>query len=69
MENRKRCVGTITIYSILFIVLKLIGAIDWPWLWVLAPLWIPYAVIVIALISAAVYSKVLENRGNQKGGE
>ena len=24
--------------------LKLTGAIDWSWLWVLAPLWVPLAV-------------------------
>lgn len=27
--------------SIVLIVLKLAGEITWPWLWVLAPLWIP----------------------------
>ncbi len=27
--------------GVLFIGLKLGGVIDWPWLWVLSPLWIP----------------------------
>jgi hypothetical protein len=30
---------------ILFIALKLTGHIDWPWLWVLSPLWIPLALV------------------------
>ena len=30
-----------SILTILFIVLKVIGEIDWPWIWVLAPAWIP----------------------------
>ena len=27
--------------TILFIILRIFGAIDWPWIWVLCPLWIP----------------------------
>jgi len=29
----------------LFVALKLTGHIDWPWLWVLTPLWAPFAVL------------------------
>lgn len=35
--------------TIAFIVLKLCGVISWSWLWVLAPLWIPFAVGVCVL--------------------
>lgn len=38
--------------AILFITLKLIGIISWPWVWVLAPIWIPAIVVVIAFIIA-----------------
>lgn len=31
--------------AILFIGLKLTGQIDWAWIWVLAPLWAPFAII------------------------
>lgn len=44
--------------AILFIGLKLGGVISWSWLWVLSPLWIPFAiglgVVVIALIGTAI---------------
>lgn len=30
---------------IVFIVLKLTGTIAWSWWWVLAPIWIPWAVV------------------------
>lgn len=30
--------------SLVFITLKLCKVIDWSWLWVLAPLWIPIAI-------------------------
>lgn len=27
-----------------------LGKIDWSWLWVLAPIWIPIAMIIVAII-------------------
>lgn len=36
--------------SIVFIVLKLCGVIHWSWLWVLAPLWMPTAIVLFVLI-------------------
>ena len=35
--------------TIAFIVLKLIGEITWSWWWVLSPLWIPAAIVVVLL--------------------
>lgn len=32
---------------VVFIVLKLCGVIEWSWLWVLSPLWIPIAIVLI----------------------
>lgn len=43
-----------TLLAIAFIVLKLCHVIEWSWLWVLAPLWIPialaFAILIIVLI-------------------
>lgn len=39
-------IGFCGLLAVLFIGLKLGGVIDWSWLWVLSPLWIP---IVLAL--------------------
>ena len=36
--------------ALAFIILRLCKVIMWPWLWVLAPLWIPAAIIVVAAI-------------------
>lgn len=36
--------------TVLFIGLKLTEHIAWSWLWVLSPMWIPLAVIVVALV-------------------
>lgn len=47
------------ILGIFFIVLKLTGNVAWSWWWVLAPFWVPYAIIlgifvVILLIAVVV---------------
>lgn len=36
-----------TILTIVFIVLKLTGAITWSWIWVLAPMWIGFALLLL----------------------
>jgi hypothetical protein len=36
-----------TLLLITFLVLKLCNVIDWSWFWVLSPLWIPVAVIIL----------------------
>ena len=43
-----------TILGIVFIILKLTGVISWSWLWVLAPFWIPLALVVFILIIVAI---------------
>lgn len=44
--------GFLGILTLIFITLKLTGFIAWSWLWVLAPLWIPF-VIVLGIFLAA----------------
>ena len=39
-----------TLLTVAFIVLKLCNVIEWSWLWVLAPLWIPIALALVALL-------------------
>lgn len=42
--------GFVEALALLFIALKLCGVIDWPWLWVLSPIWIQLIVLVIAVV-------------------
>ena len=46
--------GFATLLALLFIALKLTGVIAWPWIWVLAPLWIGF--IVAVLIGVVLYA-------------
>ena len=48
--------GFASLLTLLFIALKLTGVIAWPWVWVLAPLWIPLVIslVLVALIAVLV---------------
>lgn len=39
-----------SILGIAFIILKLANIITWPWVWVLAPIWIPAGIGIIFLL-------------------
>lgn len=47
-------IGFVGLLTIVFIVLKLIGYIAWPWIWVLSPIWIAaiiwFVIFVIVFI-------------------
>lgn len=43
-------IGFCGLLTILFIALKMMDKIDWPWLWVLAPLWIPLAIFCFGVV-------------------
>lgn len=49
MDSRSVGMGLLGWLTILFVGLKLTGYIEWSWLWVLAPLWIPGAIILTLL--------------------
>ena len=52
MDNKAKQggLGIVSVLTIVFIVLKLLGVIKWSWIWVLSPIWIS-AVIVVAVFS------------------
>jgi hypothetical protein len=45
-------IGFCGMLTIVFIVLKLIGKIDWSWWWVLSPVWILTILVLTILIAA-----------------
>jgi hypothetical protein len=58
-------IGFAGMLAILFIGLKLTGYIDWPWLWVLSPLWIGIVLIFGVLLVFGIIAgiaAVLESR-------
>ncbi len=55
-------IGFLGLLTIVFITLKLIGKIDWSWLWVLSPIWMPLslaiAILIIIFVGAHIVTKV-----------
>ena len=49
-EGKSGGVGFLGALGLLFIGLKLTGYIDWPWWVVLSPIWVWFALVVIAVI-------------------
>ena len=42
--------GFVTLLTVLFIGLKLGNVIDWHWVWVLSPMWLPAAVLLVVAV-------------------
>lgn len=66
--------GFCGLLALLFIGLKLTGHIDWSWVWILCPLWAPFALVFGFLavacligISAAGFLVLLEHLQKKKG--
>lgn len=40
------------VLGVVFIALRLCGVIEWPWVWVLAPIWVPIGLWLLAVLIA-----------------
>ena len=63
MDNKAKQggLGIVSVLTIVFIVLKLLGVIQWSWIWVLSPIWISVVIVV------AVFSVILIGGRIKKG--
>lgn len=52
--------------GIAFIVLKLCKVITWPWIWVLAPFWMPTAIVLSLLFLSFGVGKIYRRRKHDK---
>lgn len=59
-------IGFFGLLAIVFITLRLLGQISWPWVWVLSPIWIPVAVAVVILLAVVVAGLIRASRDNAK---
>ena len=53
-------IGFAGLLAILFIGLKLTGGINWSWLWVLSPIWIPFAFAIVLVAIFFVFFLIKE---------
>lgn len=65
-ENRGQAasggIGFVGLLTIAFIVLKLTGVIDWGWGWVLSPLWIAAAAVVLWVVFVLVIIRIIRKK-------
>ena len=48
-------IGFVSLLTIVFIVLKLLGKINWSWWWVLSPLWIDFCLVMLIYLGYGIY--------------
>lgn len=54
-NNKSGGIGFLGLLTILFIGLKLGNVITWSWLWVLSPMWIPFAIVLLVVIIVLIW--------------
>lgn len=69
-------IGLTGVLFIIFLVLKLTGNVNWSWLWVLSPIWIPFlffigillifSIVFITAIALGHDADTLKNKFNKK---
>lgn len=60
MDSKKGGMGLLEILLIVFVILKLVGSIDWSWWWVLSPLLIPIGLLIVVLIVFGIISVIIK---------
>jgi hypothetical protein len=65
--------NALELLTILFIGLKLLNKISWPWVWVLSPIWISLIIGIIIILGIIIYNfittkKRIKNK-NRKGNQ
>lgn len=55
-------IGFAGLLTIVFITLKLMGYITWSWWWVLSPIWISWALLLIILVFGVILAVALDKR-------
>lgn len=71
MSNKQKDVTLVSgcsvdgVVGIVFIILKLVGVINWSWWWVTAPFWIPialYLIVIVVIVIIAGIKDFIERR-------
>ena len=60
MENKSKGIGFTGALTLIFITLKLCGVINWGCLWVLAPIWIGWAIALLIIGGVALGAWISE---------
>jgi hypothetical protein len=58
-------IGLCGVVFVVFLVLKLVGTIDWSWWYVTMPLWIPMALMLVLAIVMIVFAGLFKIAGSK----
>lgn len=61
-NSRSTGLGLTSVLTIIFVVLKLVGVIDWSWWWVFCPILIDFGLAIIVLIIYVAYVAYENNK-------
>ena len=59
-NNSSGGIGFFGLSTVLFVGLKLTNYINWPWWWVLSPLWMPTALALVIFIIMFIGMKMID---------
>lgn len=65
MRSKNKAMSLLDGLTLLFVALKLIGIIEWPWVWVTSPVWIPFLIAFVSAFITVVF-KLTTNRVDSK---
>jgi membrane protein YdbS with pleckstrin-like domain len=61
-KNTTGGLGVSDVLLIIFITLKITGIITWSWVWVLSPLWISSALVIVTLLFLVIIGMICEKK-------
>ena len=61
-KSKRGGMGFISVLTLIFVVLKLTGLIDWSWVWVLSPVWISGLLFVSAFAIILIGGRIKKGR-------
>ena len=61
-SSRSNGIGFGGALFLLFLGLRLAGIIDWPWVWVFAPIWIPATLAAVILVIIGILAYISEHK-------
>ena len=54
--------GFLEALALIFITLKLCKIINWPWVWVLSPIWISIIIVIVAVVGFVIADRIEERK-------
>lgn len=69
-ENKQQGgIGFFGLLTILFIGLKLTGYVNWSWVWVLSPIWLPSVIVIVVFVLFLVFRLVKDTIEKKRRGQ